>query len=82
MINFIVLDVILTSVLTSGIVAIVVFLLLSHKYNETYKKRLDEIMHKINNQSSSFSYQVNGLKKNLKDIVKILETIKKKKSSK
>lgn len=79
MISFLVLDVIITSVLTSGIVAAIVFLLLSHKYNQTYKKRIDEIMDKINNQSKSFTSQVDGLKKNLKDIIKTLDILKKKK---
>ena len=73
-------DVLITSVLTSGIVAVIVFVLLSHRYNETYKKRLDEIMHKINNQNNSFSSQVNGLKKNLTEIMKALNILKKKKS--
>ena len=73
MIKYIVLDVILTSVLTSGIVAVAVFYLLSRKYNETYKKRLDEIMRKINTQSRSFSAQVESLRGNLTDILKALE---------
>lgn len=79
MIKYIVLDVVLTSVLTSGIVATIVFYLLSHKYNETYKKRLDEIMRKINNQSRSFSAQVESLRGNLTDILKALEGTQKKK---
>ena len=79
MIKYIVLDVVLTSVLTSGIVATIVFYLLSHKHNETYKKRLDEIMRKINNQSRSFSAQVESLRGNLTDILKALEGTQKKK---
>lgn len=79
MIKYIVLDVILTSVLTSGIVAVAVFYLLSRKYNETYKKRLDEIMRKINTQSRSFSAQVESLRGNLTDILKALEGTQKKK---
>ena len=79
MIKYIVLDVVLTSVLTSGIVATIVFFLLSRKYNETYKKRLDEIMRKINTQSRSFSAQVESLRGNLTDILKALEGTQKKK---
>jgi len=77
MINYIVLDVILTSVLTSTIVAVIVFYLLSRKYNETYRKRIDEIMRKINAQSRSFSQQVESLRGNLTDILKAIEGAKK-----
>jgi len=80
MISFLVLDVIITSVLTSGIVAAIIFLLLSYKYNQTYKKRIDEIMNRINHQSDSFTSQVDDLNKNLKKIIKALNTLKKKKS--
>jgi len=79
MINFIVIDVILTSVLTSGIVAAFVFWLFYKRYNSTYKKRVDEIMNKINKQSNSFTKQVDGLNDNLKGIMKILESLQKKK---
>lgn len=77
MISFLVLDVIITSVLTIGIVAAIVFLLLSHKYNQTYKKRIDEIMNKINHQSDLFTSQVDDLNKSLKKIIKALNTLKK-----
>lgn len=80
MINFIMIDVLITSVLTSGIVATVVFWLLNNRYNKSSKKKIDEIMNKINNQSNSFSSQVNGLKKNLTEIMKALNILKKKKS--
>lgn len=80
MISFLVLDVIITSVLTSGIVAVIIFLLLSHKYKETYKRRIDEIMNKINHQSDSFTTQVDDLNKSLNKIMKALNTLKKKKS--
>ncbi len=79
MINFIVIDVILTSILTSGIVAAFVFWLFYKRYNTTYKKRVDEIMSKINKQSNSFTKQVDGLNDNLKGIMKILEALQKKK---
>ncbi len=79
MINFIVLDVIFTSVLTSGIVAAIIFWVFYNRYNTTYKKRVDDIMNKINKQSHSFTAQVDGLNDNLKEILKTLDTLKKKK---
>lgn len=79
MINFIVLDVIFTSILTSGIIAVIIFWLFYHRYNQTYKKRIDDVMNKINEQSNSFTYQVDGLRQNLREILKTLDILKKKK---
>lgn len=80
MINFIVIEVILTSVLTSALVAVLIFWLLNKKYDQGAKKRIDNIMDKIKNQSASFSFQVDSLRMDLKKIINLLDKNKKKKT--
>jgi len=79
MISLIVIDVIFTSILTSIIVAGVVFWIMYRHFNNIYKKKIDEISKKISDQNNVFNYQVDSLKQNLRDIIKTLDILKKRK---
>ena len=73
MINFIVADVLITSVLTSGIISFVVFFLLHYVHDKSSKKRVDRIAEKIKKQRIFFVDEMEELKKQLIKITELLE---------
>lgn len=73
MINFIVADVLITSILTSGIISVVVFFLLHYVHDKSSKKRVDGITEKIKKQRIFFVDEMEELKKQLVKITELLE---------
>lgn len=73
MIRFVVIDIFITSILTSAIVSAVFYWLFHHKHNQSAKKRGDDIIEKIKKQRLFFTSEMGELKKQLKKITELLE---------
>lgn len=80
MINFIVIDVIVTSILTSAIMSLVFYWLIHYKHNKDSQKRVDDIVEKIKKQRIFFTSEMDELKKQLKEITDLLDSKSKKKN--
>ncbi len=80
MINFLVTDVIVTSILTCAIMSLVFYWLIHYKRTKDDKKRVDEIIEKIKKQRLFFVAEMEELKKELKRITDLLDDKTKQKS--
>ncbi len=80
MINFLVIDVIVTSILTTAIMSLVFYWFIHYKHNQDAKKRVDDIIEKIKKQRIFFTSEMDELKKELDKISKLLDNKTKKKN--